>query len=149
MLSTVHSISISLLFKVLGNGRILEFETPRMLLSDPTSQFSSLVNQTGVAEAEHLRMLINDVKSNNQQQNDEIVIHNETVPLLTLTPAVVQNSRDWWGNSDRKSEMSSSSFSFFLFPYCQKDDFWTMTRSKCPLSIGERITQKSFTEKKL
>ena len=85
--------------EVLGNGSVLEFETPRTLLADATSQFSSLVNQTGVAEAEHLRMLINNAKSNSQQQDHEIVIHNEeslgdaneTVPFLTSIPAMIEN----------------------------------------------------------
>ena len=36
---------------------MLEFDTPDVLLSDSESQFSTLVEQTGVAEAEHLRAL--------------------------------------------------------------------------------------------
>jgi hypothetical protein len=82
---------------VLGNGSVLEFDTPQMLLSDANSQLSSLVDQAGVAEAEHLRMLVNDAKLNAQQQNHEIVIDNEksledvseTDPLLTSTPTLI------------------------------------------------------------
>jgi hypothetical protein len=61
---------------VLGNGSVLEFDTPQVLLSDANSQLSSLVDQAGVAEAEHLRMLVNDAESN-AQENHEIVIDNE------------------------------------------------------------------------
>jgi len=57
---------------------LLEFDTPQALLSDVNSQFSSLVEQTGLAEAGHLRMIANGGKSNSQQ-NEETVIYNETV----------------------------------------------------------------------
>ena len=50
---------------------MLEFDSPDILLSDPNSQFSSLVEQTGASEAEHLRTLANAVaaksKSNSHQ----------------------------------------------------------------------------------
>ncbi len=54
----------------------MEFDTPQMLLSDANSHFSSLVDQTGAGEAEHLRILVNDAESN-AQENHEIVIDNE------------------------------------------------------------------------
>jgi hypothetical protein len=74
---------------------LLEFDTPQALLSNVDSQFSSLVKQTGLAEAGHLRMIANGTKSNGQQ-NEETVIYNEksledaseTDPLLT-SPYVV------------------------------------------------------------
>lgn len=37
-----------------------------MLLSDSTSHFTSLVQQTGLAEAEHLRRLADVTKANGQ-----------------------------------------------------------------------------------
>jgi ATP-binding cassette subfamily C (CFTR/MRP) protein 1 len=59
---------------VLGNGELLEFDSPHVLLSQYESQFSSLVEQTGVAEAKHLRMLANvasrKLKSKEQKLND-------------------------------------------------------------------------------
>jgi len=62
--------------KVLGNGRLLEFDSPQSLLSNGDSQFSSLVQQTGLDEAEHLRMLAN-VSKTNAHRNEEVVICNE------------------------------------------------------------------------
>ncbi len=43
--------------KVLGNGEVLEFDSPYALLSYSNSHFTSLVDQIGSAEAEHLRSL--------------------------------------------------------------------------------------------
>ena len=45
------------MLQVLGNGKLLEFDAPDVLLSDSESEFSTLVKQTGVAEAEHIRAL--------------------------------------------------------------------------------------------
>ncbi|CAF0900141.1 unnamed protein product [Rotaria sordida] len=44
---------------VLSNGKLLEFDTPVVLLSNPTSHFTSLVEQGGSVEAKHLRALAN------------------------------------------------------------------------------------------
>jgi ABC-type multidrug transport system fused ATPase/permease subunit len=52
-------------FKVLGNGELLEFDTPHVLLSNPTSHFALLVEETGSAEAENLRILAH-TKSSSQ-----------------------------------------------------------------------------------
>jgi len=53
----------------------LEFDSPYVLLSNSESQFASLVEQTGAAEAEHLRLLASTasskLKSNNQKLNDD------------------------------------------------------------------------------
>jgi len=46
------------------------------LLSDAKSQFSSLVEQTGPGEAEHLRLIASGVKFNDQE-NDKTVIDYE------------------------------------------------------------------------
>ncbi len=48
----------------------MEFDTPQALLSDVNSQLSSLVEQTGGAEAEHLRLLAN-VASTKMKSNDQ------------------------------------------------------------------------------
>jgi hypothetical protein len=69
----------------------LEFDTPQALLLDANSQFSSLVEQTGAAEAEYLRSLANMGSSNgksteqrlNDDKNDELLSDNaETDPLI-------------------------------------------------------------------
>ena len=66
---------------MLGNGELLEFDSPHVLLSQYQSQFTSLVEQTGVAEAEHLRMLANvasrKLKSNKQNLD---VYNNDLLP---------------------------------------------------------------------
>jgi hypothetical protein len=76
---------------VLGNGELLEFDSPDALLSDSESQFASLVEQTGAAEAEHLRLLASavskKVKSTDQKladnKDDELLSDNaENDPLI-------------------------------------------------------------------
>ncbi|CAF1451360.1 unnamed protein product [Adineta steineri] len=74
---------------LLGNGKVLEFDSPASLLCDVNSQFSLLVSQSGVGEDEYLRMLANIPKSNVQQTqeddtfNKELLEDNtETDPLL-------------------------------------------------------------------
>jgi len=42
---------------VLQNGKVVEMDSPRTLLSDPTSEFSSLVDQLGPSAAKKLRKL--------------------------------------------------------------------------------------------
>ncbi len=42
---------------MLGNGELLEFDSPDALLSNSESQFTLLVEQTGAVETEHLRLL--------------------------------------------------------------------------------------------
>lgn len=84
LLFSIHS----LFFKVLGNGRILEFDTPTALLSNPNSQFTQLVEQTGTAESEYLRNLANIstkvIKKENQSSNsDDESTPEETDPLLS------------------------------------------------------------------
>jgi hypothetical protein len=51
------------MLKVLGDGKVLECASPHVLLCDSNSHFSSLVKQTGSAEAEHLRVLANSTRS--------------------------------------------------------------------------------------
>jgi hypothetical protein len=80
----------TVLLKVLGSGKVLEFDTPQALLFDANSQFTSLVKQSGSSEAEHLRRLAN-VSKTGAQQRQEIVAADEkfleyvseTEPFLT------------------------------------------------------------------
>ncbi|CAF5005137.1 unnamed protein product [Rotaria sp. Silwood1] len=44
---------------VLSNGKLVEFDSPQVLLSNNYSQFTLLVEQTGETEAEYLRTLAN------------------------------------------------------------------------------------------
>lgn len=44
--------------QVLGDGKVLEFDRPDVLLSNVDSHFTSLVNQTGIGEADYLRNLV-------------------------------------------------------------------------------------------
>ncbi|CAF4400641.1 unnamed protein product, partial [Adineta steineri] len=44
---------------VLSNGMLVEFDSPQVLLSNTNSQFTLLVEQAGIAEAEYLRTLAN------------------------------------------------------------------------------------------
>ncbi|CAF0750503.1 unnamed protein product [Adineta steineri] len=75
---------------VLGNGEVLEFDTPSSLLANSNSYFVSLVEQTGLNEAEYLRTLANrtntKMKSVTQKtisdDDDIIPIMNENDPLL-------------------------------------------------------------------
>ncbi len=70
---------------MLGNGELLEFDSPDVLLSNSESQFASLVDQSGAGEAEHLRMLASTaskkVKSTDQplgdHQDDELPLASE------------------------------------------------------------------------
>ncbi|CAF1123285.1 unnamed protein product [Rotaria sordida] len=70
---------------VLGNGELLEFDSPKVLLSNSTSHFASLVEQTGVAEAEYLRTLANmkSTKDNHDLDQEPLPNGKETDPLLT------------------------------------------------------------------
>ncbi|CAF4237396.1 unnamed protein product [Rotaria sordida] len=69
---------------VLGNGELLEFDSPKVLLSNSTSHFASLVEQTGVAEAEYLRTLANMKSTKDKQDFDQEPLPDskETDPLL-------------------------------------------------------------------
>ncbi|CAF3009520.1 unnamed protein product [Rotaria sp. Silwood2] len=70
---------------VLGNGELLEFDSPKVLLSNSTSYFASLVEQTGIAEAEHLRTLANmkSTRDNHDLDEESLSETKETDPLLT------------------------------------------------------------------
>jgi len=64
----------------------LEYDSPINLLSNENSSFSSLVEQTGTAEAEHLRRLATrqvkaQTEKNSTSVDDEIFV-SENDPLL-------------------------------------------------------------------
>ncbi|CAF4354696.1 unnamed protein product [Rotaria socialis] len=74
---------------VLSDGKMVEFDAPEVLLSNQYSYFSSLVEQTGVAEAEYLRTLANsnELHKNKKQKtfelDDETMLEtNEMDPLV-------------------------------------------------------------------
>ena len=73
----------SSLLQVLGNGEILEFDRPTVLLSNPKSYFVSLVEQTGSAEAEYLRVLAHRIDTRMQ-----------TKPIVDDLPMVSENEND-------------------------------------------------------
>lgn len=81
---------------MLGGGRLLEFDTPEALLANRNSQLTLLVDQTTPAEAEHLRTLAKNAKSN-IIRNQETVVDNEnpseeiaeTDPLLSPVHTVI------------------------------------------------------------
>ncbi len=76
--------------QVLGNGELLEFDAPTVLLSNPTSQFALLVEQTGPGEAEYLRTLANAATTSAKVKRDQVSFsndlpesNNENDPLLS------------------------------------------------------------------
>ncbi|CAF4037943.1 unnamed protein product [Adineta steineri] len=70
---------------VLGNGKVLEFDSPASLLCDVNSQFSSLVSQSGVGEGEYLRMLANIRQPNVQQTQEDVTSKEESLEDNTET----------------------------------------------------------------
>ncbi|CAF4106552.1 unnamed protein product, partial [Adineta steineri] len=70
---------------VLGNGKVLEFDSPASLLCDVNSQFSSLVSQSGVGEGEYLRMLANIRQPNVQQAQEDVTSKEELLEDNTET----------------------------------------------------------------
>ena len=80
------------MFQVLSDGKVVEFDRADVLLSKESSYFSSLVMQTGPAEAEYLRTLANSRNNFNktstcpttsefEEETKENI--NETDPLLS------------------------------------------------------------------
>ena len=69
------------LLKVLGNGKVIEFDRPSILLSNRNSYFVSLVEQTGSGEAEYLRTLAHRKSSKIKEKNEETIVDDE----LTLS----------------------------------------------------------------
>ncbi|CAF2965891.1 unnamed protein product [Rotaria sp. Silwood2] len=65
---------------VLGNGELLEFDTPQALLSNSKSHFTTLIEQTGSAEAQYLRTLVN-TQGRNTRCNTLNVDIDEELPL--------------------------------------------------------------------
>ena len=55
---------------VLGDGNILEFDTPGRLLENQEGVFTSLVNETGAASAKHLGWVENSPLALEKQIHD-------------------------------------------------------------------------------
>ncbi|CAF4155270.1 unnamed protein product [Rotaria sordida] len=68
---------------VLSNGRLVEFDSPQVLLSNDYSHFSLLVEQTGIGEAEYLRTLANSSESYTRRKQDIYNLDDE--PALETT----------------------------------------------------------------
>ncbi|CAF2833335.1 unnamed protein product, partial [Rotaria sp. Silwood2] len=74
---------------VLSYGKLVEFDSPQVLLSNNYSHFSLLVEQTGIAEAEYLRTLANPAESYRRRvreiynlDDEPILETNEMDPLV-------------------------------------------------------------------
>ncbi|CAF5080057.1 unnamed protein product [Rotaria sp. Silwood1] len=67
---------------VLSNGKLIEFDSPQVLLSNDYSQFTLLVEQTGEAEAEYLRTLANSSESYTRRKQEIYNLDDES-PLET------------------------------------------------------------------
>ncbi|UJR14779.1 hypothetical protein I4U23_001767 [Adineta vaga] len=63
---------------VLSDGRLVEFDSPEVLLSDNQSYFTALVKQAGPAEAEYLRTLANSRTSYDKQKQNNDILEDET-----------------------------------------------------------------------
>ena len=76
---------------MLGNGELLEFDSPGVLLSNRRSHFSSLVEQSGAAEAEHLRMLANSNKPYEKRRQEMNISNEELSPEANETDSLVSS----------------------------------------------------------
>ena len=56
---------------------MLEFASPRALLSDSSSHFVALIEQTGAAEAAHLRTLVNASSASAAWTRDKTTVIDE------------------------------------------------------------------------
>ena len=80
---------------MLGDGKLLEFDSPQVLLSNAGSHFSSMVRQSGLGEAEHLRGLANTEQPSVERQAETVMEDeetmddgNETAPFLASESSV-------------------------------------------------------------
>lgn len=63
---------------MLSDGKVVEFDAPGVLLANDDSYFASLVEQTGAAEAKHLRTLANASKSSTMRRRELNTAKKET-----------------------------------------------------------------------
>ena len=75
---------------MLSDGKLVEFDAPKVLLSNDHSHFAALVEQTGAAEAEYLRTLANSSESSVKERQQRCVPDEESesdplVPPLKLS----------------------------------------------------------------
>ena len=62
---------------MLSDGKVVEFDSPGVLLLNTGSHFTSLVEQTGAAEAEYLRTLASVAKSSMANELDSDTVKDE------------------------------------------------------------------------
>ncbi|CAF4095187.1 unnamed protein product, partial [Rotaria magnacalcarata] len=73
---------------VLSHGKLLEFDSPYALLHNSESEFTSLIDQTGAAESDHLRELAHlsalkaNFKNQNFNDNNDLPSEEEETDLL-------------------------------------------------------------------
>jgi hypothetical protein len=77
---------------VLSNGKLVEFDTPEVLLSNDRSDFASLVEQTGTAEAEYLHTLANSTESYAKRRRDVYTLDEEPASEANETDPLVPSS---------------------------------------------------------
>jgi len=74
---------------VLSDGRLVEFDTPEVLLSNSHSYFASMVEQTGAAEAEYLRTLAKPIQSDTRRRREICISDEESTPETNETDPLV------------------------------------------------------------
>ncbi|CAF1537136.1 unnamed protein product [Rotaria sp. Silwood1] len=74
---------------VLSNGKLVEFNSPQVLLSNDYSHISLLVEQTGAAEAKYLRTLANSIESYTRRKKEICNLDDEwTLETNEMDPLV-------------------------------------------------------------
>ncbi len=71
---------------------MVEFDTPAVLLSNSQSYFASLVEQTGVAESEHLRTLANASKLSTKRRHEICIADEQSEAEMNETDPLVPSS---------------------------------------------------------
>ena len=71
---------------------MIELDSPEVLLSNNHSDFASLVEQTGAAEAEYLRTLAKSTESYTKQRRDVYTLNEEPVLESNETDPLVPTS---------------------------------------------------------
>jgi hypothetical protein len=78
---------------VLSDGKLVEFNTPEVLLSNNHSYFASLVEQTGAVEAEYLRTLAKPTRYNTKRRREICMSDEESAPETNETDPLVPSLR--------------------------------------------------------
>ncbi len=72
-----------------SDGKLVEFDKPEVLLSNRHSHFTSLVEQTGAAEAEYLRTLANSSESYTKRRQEIYISDEESASETDETDPLV------------------------------------------------------------